>query len=54
MSQTKSSDFFCKLMCVRSIAEGGEWEGEETRGGARLAPGTSADPLHALLPTHIS
>jgi len=54
MSQTKSSDFFCKLMRVRSFAEGGQWEGEEARGGARLSPGAFPDPPHALLPTHIN
>ena len=26
-------------MCVRSIALGGQWEGVEARGGARLSPG---------------
>jgi len=41
-------------MCVRSIALGGQCEGVEARGGARLSPGTSPDPSHALLPTHIS
>jgi len=41
-------------MCVRSIAYGGHWEGVEARGDARLFPGTSPDPPHALLPTHIS
>jgi len=41
-------------MCVRSIAYGGQWKGEDARGGARLSPGTLPDPTHALLPTHIS
>jgi len=41
-------------MCVRSIALGGQWEGVEARGGARLSPETFPDPSHALLPTHIS
>jgi len=27
-------------MCARSIALGGQWEGVEARGGARLSPGT--------------
>jgi len=41
-------------MRVRSFAEGGQWEGEEARGGARLSPGAFPDPPHALLPTHIN
>ena len=41
-------------MCVRSIAYGGQWEGVEARGGARLSSGTYPDPPHAMLPTHIS
>jgi len=54
MSQTQSSDFFRELMCVRSIALGGQWEGVEARGGARLSPKTFPDPSHdALLLTHI-
>jgi len=39
-------------MCVRSIALGGQCEGVEARGGARLSPVTLPDPSHALLPTH--
>jgi len=54
MSQTKSSNFVCKLVCARSIAKGGQWEGVEARGGARLSPVTFPDPPHALLPTHVS
>ena len=46
--------FFCKLMCVCSIALGGQWEGVEARGGDRLSLGIFPDPPHALLPTHIS
>jgi len=41
-------------MCARSIALGGQWEGVEARGGARLSLGTYPDHPHALLPTHIS
>jgi len=41
-------------MCVRCIAEWGQWECVEATGGARLSPGTFPDPPHALLPTHIS
>jgi len=40
-------------MCVRGIASGGQWEGVEARGGARLSPGTFPDLPDALLPTHI-
>jgi len=39
-------------MCVRSIAQGGQWEGVEVRGGARLSPGTFPDPPLALRCQH--
>jgi len=50
----KSSDYFFKLLCVRSIAKEGQWEGVEARGGVRLSPGIFPNPPHAVLPTHIS
>jgi len=41
-------------MCVTSIALGGQWEGVEARGGARLFPATFPDPPHPPQPKHIS
>jgi len=61
-SQTKSSDFFvnkCVLVALPREDQGGQWEGAEARGGARLSPGTLPDqgvsaPVYLISPLNES
>jgi len=52
MSQTKSSDFFCKLMCVGSSAWGGSGKVLGERRAFPLAFTPSHCPPLAMLRTH--